>query len=265
MNDVPPYITVEPYKDTIWATSSPEAFYPQKSVAAQADPTQPYGGGSPAMGGWFSAVCYTFGRRLYRHFDGTVPIGLVDASWGGKTIEAFAPPSAINADGSVRDASCGTGGTASTAGTRTPVTRTTELITRNQLGLERGQQRRGGADGRRQVGEVAGPLAPEGHPHGRRELRRGDDVVDDDDAGPIGVESSEEVEERSVRGGGGRRGAPITATGARARTLLKLLSSLWENADSETRERFMEKLTEGEIGVGERDCRRRRRARGDGR
>jgi hypothetical protein len=25
--------------------------------------SQPYGGGSPAMGGWFSAVCYTFGRR----------------------------------------------------------------------------------------------------------------------------------------------------------------------------------------------------------
>ena len=79
------------------------------------------------MGGWFSAVCYTFGRRyefmiticylylylcageytdgfgfvfcfvhrLYRHFDGTVPIGLVDASWGGKTIESFAPPTAM--------------------------------------------------------------------------------------------------------------------------------------------------------------------------
>ena len=37
------------------------------------------------------------------------------------------------------------------------------------------QKRRGGADGGRQVGEVAGPLAHEGHPHGRRELRRGDD------------------------------------------------------------------------------------------
>ena len=35
----------------------------------------------------------------------------------------------------------------------------------------------------------------------------------------------------------------------RRKTLLKLLSSLWESADSETRERFMEKLTEGEIGV----------------
>ena len=95
VDDVPPYITVPPYTTTVWGVSAPEAFYPKNSVAQQADVSQPYGGGSPAMGGWFSAVCYTFGRRLYRHFDGTVPIGLVDASWGGKTIESFAPPTAM--------------------------------------------------------------------------------------------------------------------------------------------------------------------------
>ena len=44
---------------------------------------------------------FCFVHRLYRHFDGTVPIGLVDASWGGKTIESFAPPTAMV------DASCG--------------------------------------------------------------------------------------------------------------------------------------------------------------
>ena len=63
VNDVPPYITVPPYTSTVWGVSAPEAFYPKNSVAQQADVSQPYGGGSPAMGGWFSAVCYTFGRR----------------------------------------------------------------------------------------------------------------------------------------------------------------------------------------------------------
>ena len=41
-----------------------------------------------------SVLCFVC-DRLYRHFDGTVPIGLVDASWGGKTIESFAPPTAM--------------------------------------------------------------------------------------------------------------------------------------------------------------------------
>ena len=63
VDDVPPYITVPPYTSTVWGVSAPEAFYPKNSVAQQADVSQPYGGGSPAMGGWFSAVCYTFGRR----------------------------------------------------------------------------------------------------------------------------------------------------------------------------------------------------------
>ena len=63
VDDVPPYITVPPYTTTVWGVSAPDAFYPKNSVAQQADVSQPYGGGSPAMGGWFSAVCYTFGRR----------------------------------------------------------------------------------------------------------------------------------------------------------------------------------------------------------
>jgi len=43
---------------------------------------------------WRRVLCFVC-DRLYRHFDGTVPIGLVDASWGGKTIESFAPPTAM--------------------------------------------------------------------------------------------------------------------------------------------------------------------------
>ena len=288
MNDVPPYITVEPYKDTIWATSSPEAFYPQKSVAAQADPTLPYGGGSPAMGGWFSAVCYTFGRRLYRHFDGTVPIGLVDASWGGKTIEAFAPPSAINADGSVRDASCGTGGTASTATADAGHSDDGAHHSKSNLDLSVGNN-----DVEVPTGDDKWEKWPDhwrlkGTPTVVANYGAGTVVVDDDDAGPIGVESSEEEAEEAEEAdrdpsgwsrSGSKRSSPksskshrksvresrlskaevekmtsadYVAKGTetpRRKTLLKLLSSLWESADSETRERFMEKLTEGEIGV----------------
>ena len=288
VNDVPPYITVEPYKDTIWATSSPEAFYPQKSVAAQADPTQPYGGGSPAMGGWFSAVCYTFGRRLYRHFDGTVPIGLVDASWGGKTIEAFAPPSAINADGSVRDASCGTGGTASTATADAGHSDDGAHHSKSNLDLSVGNN-----DVEVPTGDDKWEKWPDhwrmkGTPTVVANYGAGTVVVDDDDAGPIGVESSEEEAEEAEEAdrdpsgwsrSGSKRSSPksskshrksvresrlskaevekmtsadYVAKGTetpRRKTLLKLLSSLWESADSETRERFMEKLTEGEIGV----------------
>ena len=233
VNDVPPYITTEPYKDTIWAVSSPDAFYPETSVAAQADPTLPYGGGSPAMGGWFSAVCYTFGRRLYRHFDGTVPIGLVDASWGGKTIESFAPPAAINADGSVRDASCGTAGTTKTA-TKTADAGTSDgarVHDKNDAAVPTGDDKwEKWPDHWRMKGT---PTVVANYGAGT--------TVDDDDAGPIGVESSEEEAEEEEEEDPG--------DGSRAETLSKLLSSLWENANSETRERFMEKLTEGEIGV----------------
>ncbi|PVD28167.1 hypothetical protein C0Q70_10752 [Pomacea canaliculata] len=43
----------------------------------------------------FSAVCWLFAEYLQPHLK--YPIGLVEASWGGTTIEAWSPPEAINA------------------------------------------------------------------------------------------------------------------------------------------------------------------------
>ena len=246
VNDVPPYITTEPYKDTIWAVSSPDAFYPETSVAAQADPTLPYGGGSPAMGGWFSAVCYTFGRRLYRHFDGTVPIGLVDASWGGKTIESFAPPAAINADGSVRDASCGTAGT-------------TLLLTAADAGHSDGARVHDKNDAAVPTGDDKWEKWPDhwrmkGTPTVVANYGAGT-TVDDDDAGPIGVESSEEEaeeeEEDPPSGAARRRSRSSSRRCGRTRTRRRERGS-WRSS------------RRGRSGWC-RDRRRRRRARGDGR
>ena len=64
--DVAPYATSFPYDASVWAVSQPAAFYP--STAATPVPGDPYGGGVEL--GWFSATCYFFGRRLYRHFEG---------------------------------------------------------------------------------------------------------------------------------------------------------------------------------------------------
>ena len=52
------------------------------------------GGSCAAPGGAFvwnrmSAVCWTFGRRMFDHLGGEVPIGLVDASVGGTEIAAW--------------------------------------------------------------------------------------------------------------------------------------------------------------------------------
>lgn len=47
------------------------------------------------------AVCYFFGRDLYRELGGKVPIGLVAATEGGTKIELFMSPDAI------ADTSCG--------------------------------------------------------------------------------------------------------------------------------------------------------------
>ena len=43
----------------------------------------------------FSAIGYVFGRRL--HLASRVPIGLIDASWGGTTVEAWTPRAALAA------------------------------------------------------------------------------------------------------------------------------------------------------------------------
>ena len=65
-----------------WARSSPSAFVPV---------------GGPT-GTYFSAVCYLFGRELYVGLGGAVPIGLVDASWGGVKIETLMAPNALSDD-----------------------------------------------------------------------------------------------------------------------------------------------------------------------
>ena len=43
-----------------------------------------------AEDGGFSAAAYYFGRELQRHLG--VPVGLIDASWGGTCIETWTPP-----------------------------------------------------------------------------------------------------------------------------------------------------------------------------
>jgi len=70
----------------IWAASSPESLY-------QPDP----------KGRWvaFSAVCYYFGRDLYKAQNGQVPIGLITAVRPGTKIEVFSSPDAL------MDPSCG--------------------------------------------------------------------------------------------------------------------------------------------------------------
>jgi len=70
------------YSNSSWAVSAPGAF-------------------SSAGFSWFSAVCYLFGRDLYKALDGKVPIGLVATDWGGQTIETFSSPDALS------DTTCG--------------------------------------------------------------------------------------------------------------------------------------------------------------
>merc|ERR1711865_428016 len=53
-----------------------------------------------------SAICYYFGRSMYTHFNGTVPIGLVSASVGGSAIEFWSSANA-RADGTVKTGTCG--------------------------------------------------------------------------------------------------------------------------------------------------------------
>jgi len=58
-------------QDTTWKVCSPETV---------------------AQGGWsgFSATAYFFGRELRKQLG--VPVGLIDASWGGTRIESWTPP-----------------------------------------------------------------------------------------------------------------------------------------------------------------------------
>ena len=56
-----------------------------------------------SQGGWggFSAAAYYFGRHLQRELD--VPIGLIQAAWGGTRIEPWIPPAGFAAVPAVRD------------------------------------------------------------------------------------------------------------------------------------------------------------------
>jgi len=51
---------------------------------------------SPSTIGDFSAVAYFFGRELHRQLD--VPVGLIDASWGGSLCEAWMSHEALAAN-----------------------------------------------------------------------------------------------------------------------------------------------------------------------
>ncbi len=50
---------------------------------------------------WPSAACWFFGRELYSHFGGAVPVGLISAAVTGLALSDFAPADALS------DASCG--------------------------------------------------------------------------------------------------------------------------------------------------------------
>ncbi len=73
------------------------AALPLRSLAQPLD-WQP---ASPASAAEFSAVCWYMARALRRTVR--VPIGLIDASWGGSTLQAWLSPAALAAGGGDRD------------------------------------------------------------------------------------------------------------------------------------------------------------------
>eukprot|EP00729_Bicosta_minor_P012061 gene12061-11421_t len=78
-------VDLGPYANSTWAASAPDAFV---------GPTGPYFT-------WPSAICYFYGRDLYKGLGGKVPVGLVASSWGGEPIEPF-----MSAD-ALADQTCG--------------------------------------------------------------------------------------------------------------------------------------------------------------
>ncbi len=49
---------------------------------------------SPSSSPGFSAVCYFYGREIYKLHQGQVPIGLIESNWGGTNILAWMSPEA---------------------------------------------------------------------------------------------------------------------------------------------------------------------------
>lgn len=47
--------------------------------------------------GYFSAVCWIYGRELFDALDGKVPIGLISNNWGGTPVESWTTPEALQA------------------------------------------------------------------------------------------------------------------------------------------------------------------------
>jgi hypothetical protein len=71
------------YAASAWAVSKPAAFVPPPAAGTKATFT------------WPSAMCYFYGRNIYKGLGGKVPIGLVAADWGGEPIEPFMSPDAL--------------------------------------------------------------------------------------------------------------------------------------------------------------------------
>ena len=74
-----------PYAASAWAVSAPAAFV----AAGAADGEEPATCPGTYCFSWPSAICYFYGRDVYKGLGGKVPIGLVAADWGGQPIEPF--------------------------------------------------------------------------------------------------------------------------------------------------------------------------------
>lgn len=82
-----PQLDVASKADYIWRAAGPDAFAPVNTTS----PKNPFT--------YFSAVCYFFGRDLYKHLNKqssfasnvtTIPIGLIASDVGGVKIETLA-------------------------------------------------------------------------------------------------------------------------------------------------------------------------------
>lgn len=56
-----------------------------------------------AQWGYFSAVCWFFGRDIYDALGGRVPLGLISSNWGGTPIQHWSSPDALSKCGAGKD------------------------------------------------------------------------------------------------------------------------------------------------------------------